>query len=382
MAPHNARKFPGSRPAPPPIAPAGIMASDPRYKLARLAEAHGILQRDHANALESKNSAEAAHRKLESAVEARDIRIEELEDALTTLSAQARAFEAAAKEQRAKAEGRVANERLEEERQARLSAEDQRREAADALARAGAECAAAVASAGAAAEAARAEAMKTQRRADHERSELMEKLRELEARAEASERREAQYCRDAAAQKKRREKAEAALSKLNGQSGEAEAKAQKAARLADQFRKAADEAKKAAEERDAAAALEQRKKMGLAERLRLAVAAAELSNKENEARLSASEARAADLERRNAELSEEVARLTEEMEALRALPRGPRFQQFVKLKENNIQLKERLETHGIAASPPPVPSRRRKPGKLDQRRKSSAQTQAMLDMIS
>ena len=51
------------------------MASDPRYKLARLAEAHGILQRDHANALESKNSAEAAHRKLESAVEARDIRI-------------------------------------------------------------------------------------------------------------------------------------------------------------------------------------------------------------------------------------------------------------------------------------------------------------------
>ena len=73
---------------------------------------------------------------------------------------------------------------------------------------------------------------------------------------------------------------------------------------------------------------------------------------------------------------------TEEMEALRALPRGPRFQQFVKLKENNIQLKERLETHGIAASPPPVPSRRRKPGKLDQRRKSSAQTQAMLDMIS
>ncbi len=358
------------------------MASDPRYKLARLAEAHGILQRDHANALESKNSAEAAHRKLESAIEARDIRIEELEDALTTLSAQARAFEAAAKEQRAKAEGRVANERLEEERQARLSAEDQRREAADALARAGAECAAAVASAGAAAEAARAEAMKTQRRADHERSELMEKLRELEARAEASERREAQYCRDAAAQKKRREKAEAALSKLNGQSGEAEAKAQKAARLADQFRKAADEAKKAAEERDAAAALEQRKKMGLAERLRLAVAAAELSNKENEARLSASEARAADLERRNTELADEVARLTEEMEALRALPRGPRFQQFVKLKENNIQLKERLQDHGIAASPPPVPSRRRKPGKLDQRRKSSAQTQAMLDMIS
>ena len=151
---------------------------------------------------------------------------------------------------------------------------------------------------------------------------------------------------------------------------------------ADRFRKAADEAKKAAEERDAAAALEQRKKMGLAERLRLAVAAAELSNKENEARLSASEARAADLERRNAELADEVARLTEEMEALRALPRGPRFQQFVKLKENNIQLKERLETHGIAASPPPVPSRRRKPGKLDQRRKSSAQTQAMLDMIS
>ena len=122
--------------------------------------------------------------------------------------------------------------------------------------------------------------------------------------------------------------------------------------------------------------------MGLAERLRLAVAAAEHSNKENEARLSASEARAADLERRNAELADEVARLTEEMEALRALPRGPRFQQFVKLKENNIQLKERLETHGIAASPPPVPSRRRKPGKLDQRRKSSAQTQAMLDMIS
>ena len=358
------------------------MASDPRYKLARLAEAHGILQRDHANALESKNSAEAAQRKLESAVEARDIRIEELEDALTTLSAQARAFEASAKEQRAKAEGRVANERLEEERQARLSAEDQRREAADALARAGAECAAAVASAGAAAEAARAEAMKLQRRADHERSELMEKLRELEARAEASERREAQYCRDAAAQKKRREKAEAALSKLNGQSGEAEAKAQKAARLADQFRKAADEAKRAAEERDAAAALEQRKKMGLAERLRLAVAAAELSNKEASLRLSASEARAAELERRNAELADEVARLTEEMEALRALPRGPRFQQFVKLKENNIQLKERLETHGIAASPPPVPSRRRKPGKLDQRRKSSAQTQAMLDMIS
>ena len=62
------------------------MASDPRYKLARLAEAHGILQRDHANALERTNSAEAAHRKLESAVEARDIRIEELEDALTTLS--------------------------------------------------------------------------------------------------------------------------------------------------------------------------------------------------------------------------------------------------------------------------------------------------------
>ena len=358
------------------------MASDPRYKLARLAEAHGILQRDHANALERTNSAEAAHRKLESAVEARDIRIEELEDALTTLSAQARAFEAAAKEQRAKAEGRVANERLEEERQARLSAEDRRREAADALARAGAECAAAVASAGAAAEAARAEAMKLQRRADHERSELNEKLRELELRAEASERREAQYCRDAAAQKKRREKAEAALSKLNGSNGEAEAKAQKAARLADQFRKAADEAKKAAEERDAAAALEQRKKMGLAERLRLAVAAAELSNKEASLRLSASEARAADLERRNAELVEEVARLTEEMEALRALPRGPRFQQFVKLKENNIQLKERLETHGIAASPPPVPSRRRKPGKLDQRRKSSAQTQAMLDMIS
>ena len=104
----------------------------------------------------------------------------------------------------------------------------------------------------------------------------MEKLRELEARAEASERREAQYCRDAAAQKKKREKAEAALSKLNGSHGEAEAKAQKAARLADQFRKAADEAKRAAEERDAAAALEQRKKMRLAERLRLAVAAAEL----------------------------------------------------------------------------------------------------------
>ena len=345
------------------------MASDPRYKLARLAEAHGILQRDHANALESTNSAEAAHRKLESAVERKRRRIEELEDALTTLSAQARAFEASAKEQRAKAEGRVANETLEAERQARLSAEDQRREAADALARAGAECAAAVASAGAAAEAARAEAMKTQRRADHERSELMEKLRELEARAEASERREAQYCRDAAAQKKRREKAEAALSKLNGQSGEAEAKAQKAARLADHVSaSSADEAKKAAEERDAAAALEQRKKMGLAERLRLAVAAAELSNKEASLRLSASEARAADLERRNAELAEEVARLTEEMEALRALPRGPRFQQFVKLKENNIQLKERPETHGIAASPPPVPSRRRKPGKLDQRR--------------
>merc|ERR1719482_1496149 len=128
--------------------------------------------------------------------------------------------------------------------------------------------------------------MKAQRRADHERSELMERLRELEARADASERREAQYCRDAAAQKKRREKAEAALSKLNGQSGEAEAKAQKAARLADQFRKAADEPKKAAEERDAAAALEQRKKMGLAERLRLAVAAAELSNKEASLRLS------------------------------------------------------------------------------------------------
>ena len=378
----SARNVTGSRPAPPPIAPAGIMASDPRYKLARLAEAHGILQRDHANALESKNSAETAQRKLESAVEARDIRIEELEDALTTLSAQARAFEASAKEQRAKAEGRVANETLEAERQARLSAEDRRREAADALARAGAECAAAVASAGAAAEAARAEAMKAQRRADHERSELMEKLRELEARCDASERREAQYCRDAAAQKKRREKAEAALSKLNGQSGEAEAKALQAKRLADQFRKAADEAKRAAEERDAAAALEQRKKMGLAERLRLAVAAAELSNKENEARLSASEARAAELETRNAELADEVARLTEEMEALRALPRGPRFQQFVKLKENNIQLKERLETHGIAASPPPVPSRRRKPGKLDQRRKSSAQTQAMLDMIS
>ena len=47
------------------------MASDPRYKLARLAEAHGILQRDHANALERTNSAEAAQRKLESAVEAR-----------------------------------------------------------------------------------------------------------------------------------------------------------------------------------------------------------------------------------------------------------------------------------------------------------------------
>ena len=122
---------------------------------------------------------------------------------------------------------------------------------------------------------ARAEAMKTQRRADHERSELNEKLRELEARCDASERREAQYCRDAAAQKKKREKAEAALSKLNGSHGEAEAKAQKAARLADQFRRAADEAKRAAEERDAAAALEQRKKMGLAERLRLAVAAAE-----------------------------------------------------------------------------------------------------------
>ena len=59
---------------------------------------------------------------------------------------------------------------------------------------------------------------------------------------ESSERREAQYCRDAAAQKKKREKAEAALSKLNGSHGEAEAKAQKAARLADQFRKAADEA--------------------------------------------------------------------------------------------------------------------------------------------
>ena len=116
--------------------------------------------------------------------------------------------------------------------------------------------------------------------------------------------------------------------------------------------------------------------------MRVAVGAAELSNKEASLRLSASEARAADLERRNAELADEVARLTEEMEALRALPRGPRFQQFVKLKENNIQLKERLETHGIAASPPPVPSRRRKPGKLDQRRKSSAQTQAMLDMIS
>ena len=67
------------------------MASDPRYKLARLAEAHGILQRDHANALESKNSAEAAHRRLGSAVEARAMRLEELEDALTTLSAQARA---------------------------------------------------------------------------------------------------------------------------------------------------------------------------------------------------------------------------------------------------------------------------------------------------
>ena len=276
------------------------MASDPRYKLARLAEAHGILQRDHANALESKNSAEAAHRKLESAVEARDIRIEELEDALTTLSAQARAFEPA-KEQRAKAEG-GSRTRLEAERQAGY-AEDQRRRPT----RAGEARSAAAVAAGAAAEAARAEAMKTQRRADHERSELMEKLRELEARAEASERREAQYCRDAAAQKKRREKAEAALSKLNGQSGEAEAKALQAKRLADQFRKAADEAKKAAEERDAAAALEQRKKMGLAERLRLAVAAAELSNKENEARLSASEARAADLERRNAELADEVA---------------------------------------------------------------------------
>ena len=96
----------------------------------------------------------------------------------------------------------------------------------------------------------------------------------------------------------------------------------------------------------------------------------------------ASETRGEDLERRNGELVEEVARRTEEVGALRALPRGPRFQQFVKLKENNIQLKERLETHGIAASPPPVPSRRRKPGKLDQRRKSSAQTQAMLDMIS
>ena len=38
------------------------MASDPRYKLARLAEAHGILQRDHATALERTNSAETAQR--------------------------------------------------------------------------------------------------------------------------------------------------------------------------------------------------------------------------------------------------------------------------------------------------------------------------------
>ena len=38
------------------------MARDPRYKLARLAEAHGILQRDHATALERTNSAEAAQR--------------------------------------------------------------------------------------------------------------------------------------------------------------------------------------------------------------------------------------------------------------------------------------------------------------------------------
>ena len=43
------------------------MASDPRYKLARLAEAHGILQRDHANALERTNSAEAAQRTTSSA---------------------------------------------------------------------------------------------------------------------------------------------------------------------------------------------------------------------------------------------------------------------------------------------------------------------------
>ena len=119
------------------------MAADPRYKLARLAEAHGILQRDHAGALERTTTAEAARKKLETALEARDIRIEELEDALTTLSEQARAFEASAREQRAKAEGRVAADALEAERHARQTAEASANEAAGALTRAGAECAAA-----------------------------------------------------------------------------------------------------------------------------------------------------------------------------------------------------------------------------------------------
>ena len=356
------------------------MAADPRYKLARLAEAHGILQRDHAGALERTTTAEAARKKLETALEARDIRIEELEDALTTLSEQARAFEASAREQRAKAEGRVAADALEAERHARQTAEASANEAAGALTRAGAECAAAVASAGAAAEAARAEAMAASRRADAAKLDLNERLREAELRAEASERREAQYARDAAAQKKKALRAEASLQKLNDGAAGAEAKARRAKELADKFKRAADEAKSAARERDEAAALEQRKKLGLAERLRLAVTDAEASKTKASSLLHASEARVGELEQMNEALAADVARLSTDLDALRALPRGPRFQQFVKLKENNLQLKERLQDHGIAPSPPPVPHNRRKG--LDARRASGARTQAMLDMIS
>ena len=145
---------------------------------------------------------------------------------------------------------------------------------------------------GAAAEAARAEAMKTQRRADHERSELMEKLRGTRGARRALERREAQYCRDAAAQKKRREKAEAALSKLNGQSGEAEAKAEGgAARRPVSGR---DEAKKAAEEPRRGRCFRTAEENGPADGCG-PPSAVELSNKEMRRGLARPSARAADL---------------------------------------------------------------------------------------
>ena len=345
------------------------MTTDLRFRFSRLTESHGSLQRDYAEAVKrvgalegearEKNAAllelEAKNAELEAAVAAAQLKAAE---ALAALEANASAAALARELEELREDHAAMAARIVDLERAACRDGDVARVVADACAAANAARDEAVAAAAGAGDAALARLRGDLDEAVGARVGAEAGLRSALAAGAAAEERRAAATRDADDERARAELAERKRARAESRADAAE---HEIAAFADRL----DE--------------EKRKQGSLADRLRKTVQDADDKVASAIDRANADIDRAAKAEaferERAGGLEEQIAALMAKIDDLGKLPRGPQFAAFVKVKEDNEGLKEKLSEHGIAHEPPEEPTSRfskKEPSKPLPRRASNA----------